>query len=182
MNAIQIMNNEHKYITRMLKVARIMSKNILNGKEIDYDDFDLVIEFIKNYADNHHHKKEEDLLFNRMIENLGEVAEKVVKYGMIVEHDLGRLYISDLKMALEKVKNGDDEAKLDVIASLISYTHLLERHITKEDNVIYTFAQRELTKEVMDLVDKECVEFEEKNEKIKYKYIKILEQLELKYL
>lgn len=182
MNAIQIMNNEHKYITRMLKVARIMSKNILNGKEIDYDDFDLVIEFIKNYADNHHHKKEEDLLFNRMIENLGEVAEKVVKYGMIVEHDFGRLYVSDLKVALDKVKNGDDEAKLDVIASLISYTHLLERHITKEDNVIYTFAQRELNKEVMDLVDKECVEFEAKNEKIKDKYIKILEQLEKKYL
>lgn len=182
MNAIQIMNNEHKYITRMLKVARIMSKNILNGKEIDYDDFDLVIEFIKNYADNHHHKKEEDLLFNRMIENLGEVAEKVVKHGMIVEHDFGRLYVSDLKIALEKVKNGDDEAKLDVIASLISYTHLLERHITKEDNVIYTFAQRELTKEVMDLVDKECIEFEEKNSTIRDKYIKILEQLELKYL
>ena len=50
---------------------------------------------------------------------------------------------------LENYKGGNKEAKLDVIANAISYTNLLERHIDKEDNVIYKFAQRELNEDIL---------------------------------
>ena len=60
--------------------------------------------------------------------NIRETAEKVVKYGMLVEHDLGRLYVTNLNEALEKaLKNGNAEAKLDVIANAVSYTNLLRK-------------------------------------------------------
>lgn len=181
MNAIEIMNNEHKDITRMLKVVRVCCYKVLKGKEINYDDFDKITEFIVEYADKHHHKKEEIILFNRMIEHLGAVSEKLVQNGMLVEHDLGRLHITQLKEALENVKNGNEEAILDVIANAISYTHLLERHINKEDNVVYKYAQRELDKSILELIDKECIEFEEKNNDVKIKYLSLLEDLERKY-
>ena len=102
---------------------------------------------------------------------------------MLVEHDLGRLYIKELEEALVRVKNGDDASKLDVIANAISYTHLLNRHIDKEDNVVYTFAKRELSKETMLKINIECDEFEDmqNNTGVQDKYIKLLELLEQKY-
>ena len=100
---------------------------------------------------------------------------------MLVEHDLGRLYVRDLINAFEKMKSGDEEAKLDVIANAISYTHLLIRHIDKEDRVIYKFAERNLNDEIKEFINVECEKFEISNEKIKNRYILILEDLEKKY-
>ena len=104
MKAIEIMNEEHKYILRMLQVIRKCCFKILNNEEVIYEDFDNIIDFIRNYADNHHHKKEEKILFIKMVEELGEAAEKAVNHGMLVEHDLGRLHVRELVSALEKVK------------------------------------------------------------------------------
>lgn len=182
MTAIEVMNNEHKNISRMLKIVRICCFKILKDEKVNYDDFDKILEFIVEYADKHHHKKEENILFDKMVKYLGATAEKVVKTGMLVEHDLGRLYIKDFTRALENVKNGDEESKLDLISNAISYTHLLERHIDKEDRVIYKYAERELEAIILDLVNEECVEFEVKNNDIKEKSIAILEELERKYI
>ncbi len=182
MNAIEIMMDEHKYIMRMLHVVRKVCFKAYNDREIDYNDFKTIISFIRDYADAHHHKKEEVLLFNRMVEHLGAVGEKTINYGMLVEHDMGRLYIKSLEEALEKLKAGDEEAVLDVIANAISYTNLLERHIDKEDNVIYKFGERQLSEEVMNQVNSECIEFEKNNEEIRVNNISILEELEKKYM
>ncbi|NSB31242.1 hemerythrin-like domain-containing protein [Clostridium saccharoperbutylacetonicum] len=67
MDGINLMIEEHKNIKRMLLVIRKACLGIMNGKEIDYADFERIIDFVRNYADNHHHGKEEKLLFNRMV-------------------------------------------------------------------------------------------------------------------
>lgn len=182
MNAIEIMMKEHNYIRRMLKVVRKACFMVLKDEDINYDDFYSIISFIRNYADGHHHNKEEIMLFNRMVENLGVLGEKTIKYGMLVEHDLGRLYVKNLEEALRNLKEGNEEAKLDIIANAISYTDLLRRHADKEDNVIYKFAQRELDKDILNIIDKECVNYESANISVKDENIKILENLENKYL
>ncbi len=183
MDGIDLMVNEHKNIKRMLEVIRKACLAIMNGKDIDYTDFKDMIDFVRNYADSHHHKKEELVLFNKMVENLGVLADKLVKNGMLVEHDLGRLFMTELEEALVKVKAGDAEAKLDVIANAVSYTHLLSRHIDKEDKVAYTFAKRELSEETLNNVNSECDKFEEDMSKVGFqnKYIEMLERLEKKY-
>ena len=181
MNAIDLMMEEHQYIKRMLVVVRKACFKVFQGEEINYEDFYSIIGFIRNYADSHHHKKEEVILFNKMVEEIGETAEKVIKHGMLVEHDLGRFYIKSLQEALEDYKCGNKEAILDVIANAISYTHLLERHIDKEDKVIYKFAQRELKEDILSNIDNECIEFENTNSKTKEENISILESLEMKY-
>ena len=76
MNAIEIMNEEHKYILRMLSVVRKAVLKYCKVKKYNYEDFDNIIDFIRNYADNHHHKKEENILFNKMVEHLGEARRK----------------------------------------------------------------------------------------------------------
>lgn len=182
MNAIEIMMNEHRYIECMLKVVRAACFKVLKNDIYDYSDFDLIIGFIKEYADGHHHNKEEIFLFNKMVENLGVLGEKLIKHGMLVEHDFGRLYVKNLEEALKKVKAGEEEAKLDLIANAISYCDLLTRHIDKEDRVVYTFAKRELKEKIMIQIDAQCAQYEREYESVSYKNIEILEVLESKYL
>lgn len=182
MNAIDLMKEEHRYIERMLKVIREVSLRILKGEKVEYDDLYSIIGFVREYADGHHHNKEEVLLFNRMIENLGSTGEVIVRNGMLVEHDLGRLYIKNLEEAIGRLKDGSEDDKLDIIANLISYTDLLKRHIDKEDNVVYNFAARGLKEEILIKLDDECIKYEAENEAIKVKNISLLESLEKKYL
>lgn len=180
MKCFELMVKEHEHIKRMLKVIRKYCDRILNNEAIVYEDFFLMIDFVRNYADKHHHGKEEALLFEKMSDELGVAAQKLVRHGMYVEHDLGRLYMHDLEEALKKVIKGDKESRLDVIANAVSYTHLLYRHIQKEDDVVYKFAEKNFSKDTLDKLDSECEDFEKEAEKNKLqkKYLGLVEELE----
>lgn len=182
MNYIDLMVEEHRNIKRMLSVIRKYCYKVLKNEEVDYTDFFELIDFVRNYADKHHHGKEEQLLFDRMVKELGPTADKLVRNGMLVEHDLGRLHMQELEAAVNKVIAGDDEAKLDVIANAVSYTHLLHRHIDKEDNVVYQFAKKNLSQETQEILEEACNQFEldatEKN--IQNKYLEMIQKFEEK--
>lgn len=184
MNSLDLMVFEHANIRRMLKLVRIFCYKIYNREDVDFDDFEKMIDFIKNYADKHHHGKEELKLFNRMVEHLGVPAQKLVQNGMLVEHDMGRFYIQELKTALEDYRGGNNESVLDIIANAISYTHLLDRHIQKENDLVYPFAQKNFKEEIMQEVNRDCEEFEKEAtiQGTQEKYIALLEDLENKYL
>ncbi|MCE5221265.1 MAG: hemerythrin domain-containing protein [Clostridium sp.] len=183
MNSIELMIEEHKNIIRMLKVMRKACNRILESGEICYEDFDKMIDFVRNYADAHHHGKEEKFLFKEMVVNLGKIGTNVVTHGMLVEHDWGRLFISELREALKRMKSGEEESMLDVIANAIGYTNHMVRHISKEDSIVYTFAAKELAPEVLDSINRQTQSFEEEADKngIQVHYIEILEELEAKY-
>ncbi len=178
MNGIELMVEEHKAIKRMLHVIRMACYKVLNGEEVPYEAFDQMIDFVKNFADAHHHGKEENLFFNKMVDQLGPAAEKLVTHGMLVEHDLGRLHMAELKKALLALKAGDDEARLDVIANAIGYTHLLTRHIDKEDGVVFPFAQRSFSSESLEDIYDAFSKYEKAHEEVPLYYLNMLEKLE----
>lgn len=183
MNSVQIMMEEHQNILRMLKVVRSACYSILKDSQIDETDFKEMIDYIRVYADTHHHGKEEKFMFKKMQQNLGKMGENLITHGMLVEHDMGRLYMHDLEEALERVKQGDAESTLDVIANAISYTHLLERHIKKEDELIYPFGEKNLSAEDMEEVNKLTSEFENNamEQGTQQHYQNVLERLENRY-
>jgi hemerythrin-like domain-containing protein len=181
MDAIELMVEEHKNIKVMLKVVRKVCFGLLKGTEVDYEEFDKIIDFIKNYADKHHHQKEENYLFDKMVTELGPMGEKLIKNGMLVEHDLGRMFIRNLSIALNQYKQGNEEAMIDIIANAVTYANHLGEHIRKEDNVIYSFARRELKSEVMDRVNEECKKFESETTEESNKYVTLLKELANKY-
>lgn len=182
MNCIELMVKEHENIKRMLTVIRKYCYKILKNEEVDYEDFFSIIDFVKNYADKHHHGKEETMLFNRMTQELGEDIENLVNYGMLAEHDLGRLYMYELNAAVKRVLDGDDESRLDVIANAISYTHLLNRHIHKENNAVYKYAENNLKPETMDEINRDCESFEQnaKDKATQQKYLDLIDEMESK--
>ena len=69
MNGIDLLIQEHKNVSRMLLVIRKVCFKFMETNEIDYEDFDKIISFIRSFADGHHHNKEEIFLFNKMVES-----------------------------------------------------------------------------------------------------------------
>lgn len=183
MDAIDLMMEEHKNIKRGLSVIRKMCISVLNGKEVPQDDFKKIINFVRNYADKHHHNKEEEILFKKMMSDIGESLVSAPITGMLTEHDFGRLFIKSLEEALERVKQGDADSRVDVIANAIGYTDLLNRHIDKEDKVIYTFARRSLKEDALKEVNAKCEEVEKGAEaaNLQNSYIDTITQLENKW-
>lgn len=183
MNSVQIMMEEHQNILRMVKVIRKACFLIYEKKQMNDQDFEQMIDFIRSYSDKHHHGKEEKIFFKQMQKHLGRIGENLITHGMLVEHDLGRLHMQELVAAIDRVKAGDEESYLDVIANAISYTHLIERHIKKEDELIYPFGEKNLSQEVVNQINTDTMKFENEAQKAgtQDKYLNILSELERKY-
>ena len=93
MTGIDLLVEEHKNIIRFTEVLKKICCNIIQGQEADTVLLRQCIEFGRNYADKHHHGKEEKILFRIMQDSLGTTAQKLIRNGMLVEHDLGRYHV-----------------------------------------------------------------------------------------
>lgn len=101
------------------------------------------IDFIRSYADQFHHAKEEDILFKYFDENLD------VLKTMLEDHTKGRGHVKALIEAVEK------KDKKGIVEHLNAYRELLTEHIKKEDEILYPWMDRNLSvKEVGELFSK----------------------------
>lgn len=182
-NSVDIMMREHQNILRMVKVIRNMCYEVYTDKKMEEQDFLDIVDFVKNYADKHHHGKEEEIMFQSMVDHLGKIGENLITHGMLVEHDYGRLYMRDLQEALAAYQAGDEKRIIDIIASAISYTHMIERHIKKEDELVYPYGSKHMPEDVMHEVDEKTVQFEKDAaaDGIQEHYLQMIERLEKKY-
>lgn len=182
LKAVNIMIEEHENIRKILKVIRRYCYRVMNDDDIDYEDFYKIIDFIRNYSDGLHHAKEEDILFKILGEQVPKLANNGAITGMLIEHDLSRLYTSNLEKALEKYRLGNDEARLDIIANAIAYTDLLDRHIEKENNALYRFANNLLADDIKTEIDKRCaqVDLTAGEKGVQDKYLSFIGELEQK--
>ncbi len=172
---IALLMEEHDNILAMIGLMEEKSVALMNNKEEEVDSFFGFIDFARNYADKHHHGKEEQILFKYMTENLGLTAEKLVNHGMLVEHNLGRLYVGNLEESVKAYKaDKSDLNRLAILTNAMGYGELLKRHIAKENEVVYTFAKRELAPEVMEKVEIETEIFETENAQVREKYLEWL--------
>ncbi len=184
MDIIDLMIKEHDNVLSLISIIRNACCQVLEGKELPIADFKDFITVAKVYADGHHHKKEEQILFREMLNEMGDMAVNIIKNGMIVEHEMGRYRIMELERTLNDFANEPNTMnKLFVITNAVSWADLLEHHIQRENNVVYPLARRSLKKETLQLVASESMAFEE-DEKEKEKRdmaLSLLKNLQEKY-
>lgn len=183
MTALELMVSEHINIKRVLKIIRKCCYKILKNESLDYNDFYKIIDFVRNYADKHHHSKEENILFDLLSKQLGEKIKNGPIMGMLVEHDLGRLYMLNLENALKRLESGLEDAKLDIIANSVSYADLLTRHMDREDTALYKFAERSLSEENKKVLNQKSEEIEKTAalNGTQDRYLKLIDTLESKF-
>lgn len=180
MYCIDVLLEEHDRITDFIVAARNACCNIIDGNNVDLEDLKKMLEFGKNYADNLHHKKEEDILFDAMVNEVGGPAQKMIQSGMLVEHNLGRLYLSELEKAIDNFTHST-KIKLKIITNLSAYCDLLERHIVKENGVAYPFGQRTLSNQTLERLNRETEQFENDTKKDREYHLNVLNELKQKY-
>ena len=178
MFGVEILEREHQNILDMTRVLRGICHHMIDMKDVPVADLTDCIAWIRTYADAHHHGKEEEILFAEMTKHGGPAADKLVG-AMLIEHDMGRFHMGELEKALAK-DAGDPDALLDAITHASGYAQLLVRHATKEDTVVYPFAQRMLPQEVLDDVDRRTHSFEDATDMAEYEAV--LERMKAKYL
>ena len=143
MKATQQLKDEHEGIKIMLNIIEKISLDLKNGKGLDLDHYEKIIDFIKGFADKCHHGKEEDILFPAMV-NHGIPGEGGPIAVMLHEHQLGRDFIKSLSTAFEDFKGGNKDAIKSMISNSMGYVDLLRNHIEKENNILFMMADKVL--------------------------------------
>lgn len=156
MQATDILSQEHRLIERVLShLAELAS---WPGKATP-ERLGNILAFLREYADQIHHGKEENVLFAAMNEH-GFPMDEGPLAVMMHEHDEGRRLIAKLGQAQETPRPWPPEAAAGFQAAARGYVSLLRMHISKEDNVLYRLADAQLPAAAKDDVNRRCSELD----------------------
>jgi len=136
------LKNEHRVIERMLKLLWDASNRLERGNEIDLEFFVDAGDFFSNFADKCHHAKEENLLFEKMVER-GVPREVGPIPVMLSEHTDGRMHVKKINELAGKKLGPKEQAQL--VENGRDYVSMLTKHIQKEDSILYPMANDVLT-------------------------------------
>jgi hemerythrin-like domain-containing protein len=140
MKSLDELRAEHDGIKVMLNILSAIITQAEQGRKINTEHLDQILEFITVFVDKCHHGKEEDLLFPAL--KVAGVAEQGGPIGvMLNEHTEGRGFVQAMSAALERYNAGDETAIHDFTESAHHYINMLHVHIDKENTVLYPMAE-----------------------------------------
>lgn len=162
---------EHRLIERMLRVMAVALARIRSAGKVDPFVVDIIVDFIRMYADRTHHGKEEDILF-RDLDGKDLLAEdRQTMNELIAEHVFGRNTTKALVDANIRYRNGDEAALADIAERLQALVEFYPKHIEKEDKVFFPASRAYFTDEEDRAMLAEFWEFDRKVIHEKYKSV-----------
>jgi len=137
------------------------------------------LDFIRHFADQCHHLKEEKILFPAL-EAHGIPNDGGPIGMMLLEHEEGRSYVGAMFDALGKVAAGDPSAQAALVDNAKRYLRLLHEHIQKEDDILFRMAEEVIPEDEQRqiLESFETHEADEMGAGVHEKYLKIAAELE----
>lgn len=139
---MEVLSEEHRVIERVLD----QTERMLNEFRLDADFMGKALDFFRNFADECHHAKEENVFFP-VLEAAGIPREAGPIGCMLAEHEQGRSLVRAMTGHLEPAARGDPYATDLLRASAREFITLLRGHIYKEDNVLFIVADHALDAE-----------------------------------
>jgi hemerythrin-like domain-containing protein len=139
--ATALLSDEHRVIERVLAV---MEKLLQRPAADSLKSWNKALDFIRHFADQCHHIKEEKVLFPAM-EAHGIPNEGGPVGMMLLEHEEGRSYVRAMFDALGKIAAGDPSAQAALFENAKQYLRLLREHIQKEDEILFRMADEVLS-------------------------------------
>ena len=98
--------------------------------------------------------------------------------GMLVEHEFARGIIFDLNQNIKLYsEDKSDENFVEVIGNLMSYRRHLQKHIEKENTVVYPYGKNNLSKDRLKEVEEETIKFLEDNKEVHKELLKKIDTL-----
>lgn len=149
MQAIQIIQDEHRKLWRVASTINIVADEMDAGSPVPTPFFHAVFDYIEGFIDHAHHPKEDDFLF-RLLRQRSDKAEAVL-LQLEANHQHGPATLRALRNDLALASQGNCGA---FTAALRSYTKNLEEHIRTEERDILPLARQVLLAEDWALIDK----------------------------
>jgi hemerythrin-like domain-containing protein len=171
----QILSDEHRVIERVLDAVEKLAKGPVGALE----PWKKALDFIRHFADQCHHFKEEKVLFPAM-EAHGIPSEGGPIGMMLTEHEEGRSHVRAMLAAISLIEAKNEAAKESLLGSARAYCRLLREHIQKEDEVLFRMADEVISADEQKKVSAAFAqhEAEEMGAGVHEKYLKIAAELE----
>ena len=166
---------EHRLIEKVLIVATRELGIIQNTNKVNTAFIDMLIDFLRTYADRTHHGKEEDILFKELMNKELTVSDRNMMEDLVREHTVARKTVGELFAANAAYANGDF-SNTAVIAEKLSFlAGFYPVHIQKEDKVFFPETEKYFSDSELGKMLNEFWEFDQKM--IHEKYNKTYEVL-----
>lgn len=161
MQAIERLVNEHEVIVEVMGALESYVNTLVESADCTTDDLGAFVEFIRDYADARHHKKEENILFVAMEEH-GFSRQAGPLAVMLADHDEGREQTGIMAEVAASDAPWSTADKQKAAGAARAFVSLLRGHILKENNVLYPMAQSQIPADAQQRVSDACVEVDDK--------------------
>jgi len=159
MTALETLTNEHRVIERAITAVTAYARAVARGADLPRSDLAGLVGFLQGYADEHHHGKEEDILFRAMAYH-GMPTDGGPLAVMLAEHTEGRRLTGVLAELAAGDAAWEQDQRRRLLFAATSYERLLTGHIQKEDRVLYPMAVQMLPEEAWQAIESEFSDFQ----------------------
>jgi hemerythrin-like domain-containing protein len=171
---------EHRLIEKMLKTAVQAAAKAKQESSMDPLFIDIMVDFIRTYADRTHHGKEEDILFRDLTKKVMTANDRQVMQELVNEHVFARKTVAELVAARQHYAAYKDVASLKVILGKIEVlVNFYPEHIKKEDKVFFPASLQYFIRQELDDMLEEFRAFD--GRMIHEKYQKVFAEIEQKF-
>lgn len=145
MGPLDELKMEHQAVKMTLRVVETLCRRMEQpGETFDVRHIDQLLEFFSVFVDQCHHGKEEELLFPAL-EAVGVRREGGPIGVLLDEHERGREYVRRMKSTLAEYRAGQASGEAGFVREARGYVDLLDKHIYKEDYVLFPLAEKQLS-------------------------------------
>ncbi|HWQ27048.1 MAG TPA: hemerythrin domain-containing protein [Chlorobaculum sp.] len=147
----EMLEAEHKVIALIVSAAPLLAEKLEDGSWFDKTIITDIVEFMRRYADQCHHGKEEELLFPALAEK-GVPMQGCPIGGLINEHARGRVLVKGLEESADALQNNRDDvsARTRLVSNLRGIAELYPGHIWREDYLLFPMTCKILSGEEQD--------------------------------
>jgi len=156
---VEILMDEHRLIERVLGSLESFGVGVEGGLRPERPLVADYATFFRGFADAYHHGKEEDILFQRLIER-GFARDSGPVAVMLHEHRVGRAHVAALRHLGDGTGDVSGVQRLELLTHAAEFVALLRQHILKEDRILYPMALQVLTGPELDVMETEFEAFE----------------------
>lgn len=174
--ATEVLIDEHRVIERVLAVVEKLTRAPVENSLASWKK---ALDFIRQFADQCHHLKEEKILFPAMEEH-GIPREGGPIGVMLMEHEEGRGYVRAMVAAVALCEAKNEAAKETLLGNAKAYLRLLKEHIQKEDEILFKIADDVIPSDEQEILLRTFEEHESKEmgTGVHEKYLKVAQDLE----
>ena len=159
---------EHRLIERMVKILDQELEKAGKDGLINPSDLDSFVEFMRVYADQCHHGKEEGILFAELGRKDVSREHRKIILELVSDHIFGRSQVDKLVSLNAEYKAGDKGKLKEITAVFSGLAAFYAAHIRKEDKDFFIPVMRYFSPDEHQAMLKASNEFDSKIDLAKY--------------